>query len=87
VKVFRYKKHGCFLALDSAGLIQLAFSRYSRGVVHSIGDALSRCADRDLIARTEDARIAEMLKRRFGFVGGAMSGSEYVLMREKVNVL
>lgn len=89
--VMRYPRHGCFLAYspmdEERGLMQLAFSTFSRGVLGAIGDALDRYASQQIRAVTQDCRIARILVKRFGFVEKKRQDGDISLIREPQNVL
>lgn len=88
--VMRYPRQGCFLAYspmdEGRGLMQLAFSSFSRGVLAAIGDALDRYAAKQIRAVTSDPRIARILSSQFGFVEKHQEGGDISLIREPKNV-
>ncbi|MFA7399117.1 MAG: hypothetical protein WCZ98_01420 [Sideroxydans sp.] len=70
--VMRYPDAGCFLTYQPSeagrGLMQLAFSQFSRGVVGCIGKSLDQFRHCTIDANTQDDRIRRLLCDRFGFV-------------------
>lgn len=88
--VMRYPQHGCFLTYQpkgkERGLMQLAFSRFSRGVVECIGKSVGQFQHFTIDASTQDPRIERLLCSRFGFVVTGKQGGNINMTRPK-NVL
>jgi hypothetical protein len=85
--VMRYPDSGCFLTYQPSetgrGLMQLAFSHFSRGVVGCIGKSIEQFKHCTIDASTQDQRIEHLLCSRFGFVVTGKQGNNINMTRLK----